>query len=176
MRRPHLLLALLLPAACAQQPETTDTAQLLQEVLAAHQANLMGIGGRPVAAPVEGTEPEPRSAARAAALDLAAGGTPTMAGQLVGQTPGAVLRWLGEPRLRREEGAAEVWHYQAPQCHLDLVLYREEGAGADWRVAFASARAVGTARRGEAACLRDIARGAARPSPPGLTEQADAGA
>jgi hypothetical protein len=176
MARPHLLLALLLPAACAA-PEPTDTAQLLQDVLATHQASLTGIGGRPVAAPVEGTEPGPRATVRAAAAaERPAGTVPSMAGQLVGQTPGAVLRWLGEPRLRREEGMAEIWHYQGPQCHLDLVLYREDGGQPDWRVGFASARAVGTARRGEAACLSDIARGAARPSPPAVTEQADAGA
>ncbi|MGG5812577.1 hypothetical protein ACK8OX_25050, partial [Falsiroseomonas sp. CW058] len=92
-----------------------------------------------------------------------------------GQPPDAVTRLLGEPRLRREEGPAEVWHYQATQCHLDLVFYREEGPAPAMRVAFAAARAVGTARRGEAACLRDIARGATRP-PGGVAEQVAAGA
>jgi hypothetical protein len=81
-----------------------------------------------------------------------------MAGQLVGHPPDAVLAWLGEPRLRREEGHAEIWHYQGPQCHLDLFLYREDAPGAGLMVAFAAARAIGTARRGEAACLQDIAR------------------
>jgi hypothetical protein len=168
-----LLLALLLPAACAQPEPPADTAQILQEVLAEHQANLTGIGGRPVAAAMEGTEPDPRPAARPVATGT---GTPTMAGQLVGQTPSSVVQWLGEPRLRRSEGAAEIWHYQATQCHLDLVLYQEEAPQPTLRVAFAAARAVGTARRGEAACLRDIARGASRPNPPAMTEQADAGA
>jgi hypothetical protein len=171
--RPRLLLPfLLLPAACAQ-PGGDTAQQLLQEVLAEHQANLTGIGGRPVAAPAEGTGTGPAPAA----LRVAANGpAPTMAGQLVGQPPAAVLHWLGEPRLRREEGGAEVWHYQATQCHLDLVLYREEGPQPTLRVAFASARAVGTARRGEAACLRDIARAASRLPPGSATEQADAGA
>jgi hypothetical protein len=99
-----------------------------------------------------------------------------MAGQLVGQPPDVITRLLGEPRLRREEGAAEIWHYQATQCHLDLVLYREDGPQPLMRVAFAAARAVGTARRGEAACLRDIARGAQRQVPGRFSEQADAGA
>jgi hypothetical protein len=173
MRQTPLLLALLLPVACAQPDAQPDTAQLLQEVLAQHQANITGIGGRPVAAPVEGTDPTPSRATARAQPD---GATPTMAGQLVGQTPDAVLQWLGEPRLRRDEGVAEVWHYQATQCHLDLVMYREDGPQPTLRVAFAAARAVGTARRGEAACLRDIGRGAGRPGSPALTEQADAGA
>jgi hypothetical protein len=95
-----------------------------------------------------------------AAAAVAAGTAPTVAGELLGQTPEAVLRWLGVPRLRREEGPAEVWHYQASECHLDLVLYREEGARPELRVAFAAARAAGASRRGEAACLSDIARGA----------------
>jgi hypothetical protein len=86
-----------------------------------------------------------------------------------------VVQWLGAPRLRREEGPAEIWHYQASQCHLDLVLYREDGPQPTLRVAFAAARAVGTARRGEAACLRDIARGAARPGPAGPADFAQTG-
>ncbi|WP_270938580.1 hypothetical protein, partial [Falsiroseomonas oryzae] len=100
----------------------------------------------------------------------AAGPAPGHAAELVGQTPEALLRWLGEPRLRREEGPAEVWHYQASGCHLDLVLYREDGPRPVLRVAFAAARAIGTARRGEAACLRDIAREAVRPGPAAGTE------
>jgi hypothetical protein len=159
------LLGLLLVAACAQ-PDAGDTAEALQEALAAHRASAAGIGGRPVAAAVEGSDPAPRPPARPVAQGAAAasGQAPTMAGELVGQTPDVVLRWLGEPRLRREEGAAEIWHYQAAQCHLDLVLYQDTGQPI-LRVAFAAARAVGTARRGEAACLRDIVRGAARPVP-----------
>lgn len=166
------LLLLLLPIACAA-PDPADPGALLQEALATHQASLEGIAPR---APGSGGElaeaPAPRRAVRAATAEA----TPTMAGQLVGQPPEVLTRILGEPRLRRDEGAAEIWHYQAPQCHLDLVLYREEGPQPGLRVAFASARAVGTARRGEAACLRDISRGAAaQPSPSGFAEAAQAG-
>jgi len=160
MRQGPLLIALLLAAGCSGfGPE--DGAEALQAALSAHQASMTGIGARPVAVPVEGTEPvlvaQPRTEPR--------GPAPMLAGQLVGQTPETVLGWLGEPRLRRAEGPAEIWHYQASQCHLDLILYRDEGVRPTLRVAFAAARAVGTMRRGEAACLRDIGRGAATPAP-----------
>ena len=155
MAKRALCLMLLLPAACAA-PDPADPAGVLQEALASHQASMAGLG-RPVAAGVEGTEAPPPRPPAVPAGD----GPPGMAGQLVGQPTETITRMLGEPRLRRAEGAAEVWHYQGPQCHLDLVLYREEGPRPVMRVAFAAARAVGTARRGEAACLRDISRGSA---------------
>jgi len=139
MKPSPLLLALLLPIACAQ-PQDDETALLLQEVMTSQQAAAAGLSV---------------SAARGSG-----DGGLTAAGQLVGQTPDTLRRLLGEPRLRREEGPAEVWHYQATQCHLDLVLYRDDGARQALRVAYAAARATGAARRGEAACLRDIARGA----------------
>jgi hypothetical protein len=172
MRRnpvPPLLLSLL--AACAAQ-DPADPSLLLQEALASHQASLSGIQPRPPAAGGEGSVAPPGTiqAARAvrpaaaqppAGAAAAANSLPAMAGQIVGQAPAAVSAWFGEPRLRREEGSAEIWHYQAEQCHLDLVFYRDEAPGSGLRVAFAAARAVGTARRGETACLRDIARGGA---------------
>jgi hypothetical protein len=159
MRRLPILFALVLPAACAQQPPP-ETAEALQDVLVAHQASIAAIDGRPAPAQVEATDPAP-----APTLHRIAAGAPTAAGQLLGQSPEGLLRLLGEPRLRREEGSAEIWHYQAAQCHLDLILYRDEGPRDALRVAYASARAVGTTRRGEAACLRDIARGATTPAP-----------
>jgi hypothetical protein len=161
MRHLPILFALLLPAACAQQgPE--DSAQALQDVLVTHQASIASLGGRPAAAQVDVAEPVRPAASRTVSMTSPTT-SPTMAGQLLGHTPDTLRRLLGEPRLRREEGPAEVWHYQATQCHLDLVLYREEDARGALRVAYASARAVGTARRGEAQCLRDIARGATPP-------------
>lgn len=170
-RLPSLLL-LVLPIACAA-PDPADPAQVLQEALANHQASLAGIVPQPVAAGGEGSGPATPPVTRAAEP----GSAPTLAGQLVGQGPETVTRWLGEPRLRRSEGSAEIWHYQATQCHLGLVLYREDGDRQGLRVAFAAARAVGTARRGEAACLRDIARGAAlRPQGVPVVEEASAGA
>jgi hypothetical protein len=157
MRHALLPLLLLLPVACAQT-DPADAGAVLQEALATHQANLAGIAPRAPAAGGEVSTPPSPAPPRAAAADTA--NPPAMAGQLVGQVPETITRWLGEPRLRRAEGAAEVWHYAATQCHLDLVLYREDGPQPTLRVAYAQARAVGTARRGEAACLRDIARGA----------------
>jgi hypothetical protein len=96
---------------------------------------------------------------------------PALASDLVGLSPEALRQRLGEPRLRREEGGAEIWHYQATQCHLDLVLY-PEGPRASLRVGYAAARAVGTARRAESACLGDIARGASAPSRNAFAEPA----
>ena len=78
---------------------------------------------------------------------------PGGAQELLGATPEALRARLGEPRLVRNEDGAQVWHYQAQHCHLDLVLYAE---GRSWRVAWAQARASGAERRSEAACLREI--------------------
>ncbi len=160
MRRivPLLAPVIALLSACAQ-PDPADPVVVLQEALAAHQASLAAIAPRPAAAGGEGSvaplvPPPPRVPARDP------GAAPGMAGQLVGHAPDSIAIWFGEPRLRREEGTAEIWHYQGPQCHLDLVFYRDEAPGGALRVAFAAARAIGTSRRGEAACLRDIARGA----------------
>ncbi len=162
------LLPVLLLAACAQEP--SDAALVLEEVLAAHQASLAAIPGapaaaaaaapsRPAAAPAS-LVPGVSAASMTTAPRRMGSGAVAMAGQLVGHTPDELIQLLGEPRLRRSEGPAEVWHYQATQCHLDVILYPEEGARPTLRVGFAAARAVGTTRHGEAACLRDIARGA----------------
>ncbi len=171
-----LLLLALLASGCAR-PDPPDAAAAMEEALASHRASLGAIpganapspaarpaGARPAAA-ASGAPPAPPPAVTAAPV---AGQAPTMAGQLVGQPPETVRHWLGAPRLQRDEGAAQVWHYQSADCHLDLILYREEGATPGWRVAFAQARAIGTARRAEATCLREIARGAERrpPDPP----------
>lgn len=158
MRRAVLLTAVLLPSACAQ-PGPQDGEAALQGALASHQASLGAIAGQP----------------SAAVRAVPTGPVPSQASQLVGQTPEAVLHWLGPPRLRRAEGSAEIWHYQASQCHLDLVLYPEPGVQPGLRVAFASARAIGAARRAEAACLRNIARGATSPGPARPAGAAQAG-
>jgi hypothetical protein len=174
--RAGLLLALLLPAACTQ-PGPPEAAQVLEEVLATHNASIAGVQGRPVAAAaIPAQEPAGAVAAGPVAARMPAPGTvPGAAGDLVGLSPDAIRQRLGEPRLRRPEGPAEVWHYQASQCHLDLVLYPGEGPRPGLRVAYAAARSVGTARRAEAACLRDIARDATPPRAP-ATEPALAGA
>jgi hypothetical protein len=173
MKRLLLVPALLL-AACAQEP--SDAALVLEEVLAAHQASLAAIPGAPapppaspsrppVAAPALAAAPAPAPGGPHAAPRRTGSGEVAVAGALVGHTPEELILLLGEPRLRRSEGPAEVWHYQATQCHLDVILYPDDGPRAALRVGFAAARAVGTARRGEAACLRDIARGAGPVTP-----------
>lgn len=138
MPRP-LLLTLLLLGACAAQP-ALDRQAVLQDVLESYRANLAGM--QPTSAPVL-----PR-------LE----GTPGRASELLGQSPDAVRRWLGTPRLRRTEGQAEIWLYQAPFCHLDIVMDRDETPGSPLRVSYANARASGTERRTEAACLEELRR------------------
>jgi hypothetical protein len=150
-----LLLACLL-AACAQEP-VLDRQAVLDEVLANYRANLAGM--RPLAAP-----PADGEAVTGATAMPALTGLPSQAAQLLGQPPATLLRLLGQPRLRRREGEAEIWLYQSPFCHLDVMLYGEAGgpagtraAPANLRVTYATARAAGAERRTEAACLQELA-------------------
>jgi len=80
---------------------------------------------------------------------------PDAAIALQGRDPEAVISALGEPALRRREGNAEVWLYQAPDCRLDLVFYPED---ARLVLAHAAARAFGARRLTESACMATIAR------------------
>lgn len=85
---------------------------------------------------------------------------PRAAADLLGQPAEGLRAMLGEPSLRRAEGAsAEIWLYLGQACALDLVLYRDRAGRL--QVAFAAARtgeqAIGTAA--EAECLRRIAAG-----------------
>ncbi|MBO1079914.1 hypothetical protein [Roseomonas haemaphysalidis] len=140
-------LPLALLAACGGEP-VLDRQAVLDEVLANYRANLAGM--QPLDAP-----PVAEAAAGTAAMPALAG-APTQAQQLLGQPPAVLRRLLGEPRLRRREGEAEIWLYQSPFCHLDVMLYGDAG-GADLRVTYATARAAGAERRTEAACLRELA-------------------
>jgi hypothetical protein len=142
-------LLLICLAACAG-PEPADPVEALQDALAQQQADA---GATQAAAPRAGAaSPVQRAGATQAALP---GTPPAQARQLIGHAPETVLGWLGEPRIRRPEGEAEVWHYTASGCHLDLIFYREP---AGLRVGFAQARAMGAAQRPEGACLRDLSR------------------
>ena len=96
----------------------------------------------------------PRSppAARFAAAG-ASGPVPTAAAELLGAAPEALLRWFGDPDLRRPEGDAEVMLFLGAGCALDVVLYAERGGR---RVAHAAARADGPAAVTEADCLRRL--------------------
>lgn len=78
---------------------------------------------------------------------------PAGAAALTGLRAEEVRRRLGEPALRRTEGEAEIWLYEAPDCRLDVILYPEAGA---LLVGHAAARALGAARVTEAACLAAI--------------------
>ncbi|HWL79360.1 MAG TPA: hypothetical protein VNR89_00265 [Roseomonas sp.] len=144
MARRLPLTALLLLGACAAQPPSADPQAVLQEVLENYRANLAGM--QPTSAPVL-----PR-------LE----GMPSRTAQLLGQSPATLRRWLGEPSLRRKEGEAQVWLFQTPFCHLDVVLDRDDTAGSPLRVSYAAARAAGTERRTEAACLAELERQGSR--------------
>ncbi|WP_159994849.1 hypothetical protein [Roseomonas sp. 18066] len=137
--RPFSLLLIPLLAACAQEP-AVDRHAVLRDVLESYRNNIAGM--QPTTAPVL---PQ---------LD----GTPQSATQLLGQSPDAVRRWLGEPRLRRNEGNAQVWLYQGQFCNLDVVMDRDDTAGSPLRVSYAAARASGTERRTEAACMSELLR------------------
>jgi hypothetical protein len=77
--------------------------------------------------------------------------------------PEAVISALGEPALRRREGDAEIWLYQAADCRLDLVFYAE---ASHLVLTHAAARAFGSRRLTESSCMAAIARA---PNPPTWT-------
>ncbi len=87
---------------------------------------------------------------------------PASATALTGSGPERLVAMLGEPALRRAEGAVSIWLYSAAGCQLDVMFY----PGAEGpRVAHVQARAGGFAQRTEAACLRDLAASARRRPP-----------
>ncbi len=161
---------LLLLAACARDPAPAGAGSMLAQVLESHRASLGAsqgvIGGLPIAMPDAGAVPDAGEGPVAAAGRAGALARPVVAGSpaaapreaatLLGQPPESLLRLLGAPALRRREGDAEIWLYDAGSCQLDLVLY--PGAGGV-RVGWATARAAGTGRVTEAACLGAVARG-----------------
>jgi hypothetical protein len=80
---------------------------------------------------------------------------PAAAAALMGRSAAQMRDMLGDPALRRAEGDAEIWLYEAPACRLDIVLYPQGGALV---VAHAAARSHGAAQgMTEAACLSAIA-------------------
>lgn len=156
---PVLLLSLL-AVGCA--PDNGDEATaLMQHALASTRASLALTGEtRPL---VADTVPATRSAAPATPQPVLVPGAPRPRGSappaaaaaLVGVTADHVRRMLGEASIRRPEGAAEVWLYEAPACRLDVILYAE---GRSLVVAHATARALGGAEGvTESACLSAVA-------------------
>jgi len=151
--RTRALLLLLLTGACAAEREAPAVAAL-GAALDSGRASLSL--PRPEAAPA--TPPAPP--AQPARLSLVA--TPRQgAGELaalLGTAPDALRRQLGPPALLRREGSAEIWLYAGQDCFVDLILYPlRDGL----RVAHASARAEGTTRVTEAACLNSLGQPAA---------------
>lgn len=152
------LLPLLALAACQPGGDTANEA--MQAALDSNRASLGAL--QPTSrAPAPNTAAPPGQAVSATPASTSSeprpmGAAPGTAAALIGADPDAVLRALGQPRLRRTEGTSEIWLYAGPDCHLDLVLYAE-GDGAP-RVAHAQARADGATPRTETECLAGIVR------------------
>ena len=151
------LVALLFSPGC-RKAEAEGATLGLEQALRDTKASLAAIGAPPSA--------EAAPVARAASLPAppssdtgprrqGATSPPDAAIALQGRDPEAVISALGEPALRRREGNAEVWLYQAPDCRLDLVFYPED---ARLVLAHAAARAFGARRLTESACMATIAR------------------
>jgi hypothetical protein len=151
------LVALLFSPGC-RKAEAEGATLGLEQALRDTKASLAAIGAPPAA--------EAAPVARAASLPAppssdtgprrqGATSPPDAAIALQGRDPEAVISALGEPALRRREGDAEVWLYQAPDCRLDLVFYPED---ARLVLAHAAARAFGARRLTESACMATIAR------------------
>jgi hypothetical protein len=165
------LVALLFSPGC-RKAEAEGATLGLEQALRDTKASLAAIGAPPAA--------EAAPVARAASLPAppssdtgprrqGATSPPDAAIALQGRDPEAVISALGEPALRRREGTAEVWLYQAPDCRLDLVFYPED---ARLVLAHAAARAFGARRLTESACMAAIARA---PNPPPWTAPGGSG-
>ena len=151
-----LLLALLaapLLAACAGPADgLPDRSAVLDEVMRNYRASLIAVSGEnPLPAGAAGGKAEP--AAVQPAMALRPGVPPASVASLRGQTGPAVRAALGQPVFRRVEGPAEIWLYSSQRCQLDLILYP---SGREMLVAWAAARAAGTGRVTEEACLREL--------------------
>lgn len=148
------LAALLLTPAC-QRADAESATRGLEQALHDTRASLTAIGmppgadGTPVGRVIPLPAPPSASTARHAGAS-----PPATAATLQGRTPEQVLSALGEPALRRREGDAEIWLYQAADCRLDLVFYPE---AAQLILTHAAARALGARRLTEATCLLAIA-------------------
>lgn len=161
--RAAVLLPLLVLGCAADRRE--DATALMRDALRSAQASLAATGGGAAPAPSSPADPAPAVVSVAAAMPRARGTEPpAAAASLLGARAEQMRRMLGDPALRRPEGGAEIWLYEAPNCRLDVILYPEGGALV---VAHASARAHGAAEGvTEAACLSAIA------TTPGLTRRA----
>ncbi|WP_260987549.1 hypothetical protein [Roseomonas gilardii] len=148
---PLLLVPLL--AACAGPADgLPDRGAVLDEVMRNYRASLIAVSGEnPLPAGAAGGTAGP--AAVQPVVALRPGTPPASVASLRGQTGPAVRAALGEPVFRRAEGPAEIWLYSGQRCQLDLILYPAER---EMLVAWAAARAAGTDRVTEEACLREV--------------------
>ncbi len=157
-----LIMAILVLTPGCRQGEAEGASLGLEQALRDTRASLAAIGMAPRAEGAANAQsaalPPPPSAGTPRRAGVNA---PAAAASLQGRDPEDVISALGEPALRRREGDAEVWLYQAPDCRLDLVFY----PGTSRLVlAHAAARAHGARRQTEAACMASIAT-APHPSP-----------
>jgi hypothetical protein len=164
--RPALLLPILVLGCSTDRGE--DAAALMRQALFTTQASLAIAGGgatpRPSSAaaatpgaspPAAGLPPPAAPAAIAPGPRQRGSAPPGSAAALLGTHAEQIRRMLGDPALRRAEGEAEIWLYEAPPCRLDMVLYPQGGVLV---VAHAAARSHGAAQGvTEAACLSAIA-------------------
>jgi hypothetical protein len=162
-----LLLAAVVPVACGGGRRDGARLAALEAGIASAQASLatLSAAAPPPAPPwPSGGVPAAWTAGAGAATPVAfaapapAGSRPLAVSGLLGAGPDALLRWFGEPDLRRPEGGgAEVMLFLGPGCALDVVLYADTAARGGMRgVAHAAARAEGAAAVTEADCLRGI--------------------
>ncbi|WP_255569247.1 hypothetical protein [Roseomonas alba] len=138
----------------------------MRHALASTQASLAITGARPAPAPPPASTAAmpPPSIPRPGAPRQRGSAPPSVAAALLGVTADQLQRMLGEPSIRRPEGAAEIWLYEAPACRLDVILHAE---GSSLFVGHAAARALGSGESvTESACLSAIA---AAPAPPPWT-------
>lgn len=155
-----LLLAPLLAACAGPAGGLPDRGAVLDEVMRNYRASLIAVSGEnPLPAGAPDGAPDGALGGTAGpsavqpAVALRPGTPPASVASLRGQTGPAVRAALGEPVFRRAEGPAEIWLYSGQRCQLDLILYP---AGREMLVAWAAARAAGTGRVTEEACLREV--------------------
>jgi hypothetical protein len=158
------LAALLLTPAC-RKSEAGGATLGLEQALRDTRASLaaLGLPSAPEAPQTARPAPLPPPARSASVPRREGTSPPAAAAALQGREPEAVISALGEPALRRREGEAEIWLYQAPDCRLDLVFYPDASRLV---LAHAAARASGARRLTESACMGAIARA---PNPPPWT-------
>lgn len=160
-----LAVAVLLLTPACRKSEAEGATLGLEQALRDTRASLaaLGLPSTPETPQTERPAPLPPPPTSASSPRRQGASPPTTAVALKGQMSDAVISALGEPALRRREGDAEIWLYQAPDCRLDLVFY---GEASRLVLTHAAARAFGARRLTESACMDAVARA---PNPPPWT-------